>query len=417
MVDVTYPPPTVSGGLDWSRSPEWVFSFLIAGVGMLEVTEDNLRDEKSQRLYPQMAVTLPERLRAIRTQIRSVYLEPTKSPWVIGFSGGKDSTVLLQLVIEAIQSVSPDERRREVYVVCNDTLVESPVFQSYVIGTLDLVQQGLEALGLPVRVVTTRPKVSETFWVNLLGKGYPAPNRSFRWCTDRMKVRPTTEYIKSQIAENGDVVLLLGIRRSESAERAKNIGRREAGADGALLKPHDDLKGCFVYTPIVDLTTDDVWVSLVENRPPWGGRHNKLFEMYQSAAEGECPFVMSDQEVASCGSGSARFGCWTCTVVEKDRSLDAMANSGFDQLVPLARYRALLKETSENPECRSKVRRNGQPGLGPLTLPARQMLLEELLRTQEECGVELISSDEIRLIQEQWEQDKYTSLLREISIA
>lgn len=364
-----------------------------------------------------MSLNLPDRIRAIRTQIRNVYLEPTKSPWVIGFSGGKDSTILLQLVIEAVQSISPDERRRDVYIVCNDTLVESPVFQRYVDGTLELVRHGMETLGLPVRVVTTRPKVSETFWVNLLGKGYPAPNRSFRWCTDRMKVRPTTEFIKNRVAEDGNVVLLLGIRRSESAERAKNVGRREAGSDGALLKPHDDLKGCYVYTPIVDLTTDDVWVSLVENRPPWGGRHNQLFEMYQSAAEGECPFVMSDQEVASCGSGSARFGCWTCTVVEKDRSLDAMASSGFDELIPLAKYRTLLKETSENPEYRSKVRRNGQPGLGPITLAAREMLLLDLLQTQEECGVELISEDEIRLIREQWEQDKYTSILRDITVA
>ena len=386
-------------------------------VGTRDVTGDNRADDLTPQILSAMALTLLERLRAIRTQIRSVYLEPTKSPWVIGFSGGKDSTLLLQLVVEAIQSISPDDRRRPVHVVCNDTLVESPIFQRYVDGTLAMVQQGLETLGLPISVVTTRPKVSETFWVNLLGKGYPAPNRSFRWCTDRMKVRPTTEYIKSRIAENGDVVLLLGIRRSESAERAKNIGRREAHADGALLKPHDDLRGCYVYAPIVELTTDDVWVSLVENRPPWGGRHNKLFEMYQSAAEGECPFVVSEQEVASCGSGSPRFGCWTCTVVEKDRSLDAMAVAGFEQLLPLAKYRTLLKETSENPECRSKVRRNGQPGLGPLTILARETLLVELLQTQEECGMELISADEIRLIREQWEQDKYTAILRNITVA
>ena len=346
-----------------------------------------------------------------------MYLQPTQSPWVVGFSGGKDSTILLQLVIEAIQRVPPDERRRDVYVVCNDTLVESPIFQRYVESTLEVIRQGLDALALPVTVVTTRPKLSESFWVNLLGKGYPAPNRSFRWCTDRMKIRPTTEFIKSRVAEDGDVVLLLGIRRSESAERAKNIGRRETTADGALLKPHDDLKGCYVYAPIVDLTTDDVWVSLVENRPPWGGKHNQLFEMYQSAADGECPFVLADKEVASCGSGSARFGCWTCTVVDKDRSLDAMASSGFDELVPLAKFRNLLKETSENPDHRSKVRRNGQPGLGPLTLEAREMLLAELVRTQEECGADLIAADEIRLIHEQWEQDRYTSILRGISVA
>ena len=95
-----------------------------------------------------------------------MYLQPTQSPWVVGFSGGKDSTILLQLVIEAIQRVPPDERRRDVYVVCNDTLVESPIFQRYVESTLEVIRQGLDALALPVTVVTTRPKLSESFWVN-----------------------------------------------------------------------------------------------------------------------------------------------------------------------------------------------------------------------------------------------------------
>jgi DNA sulfur modification protein DndC len=348
--------------------------------------------------------------------MRSVYLQNGSIPWVIGFSGGKDSTVLLQLVIEAVQSISPDERKRDIYVVCNDTLVESPVFQRYVESTLEKVKQGLEVTGLPIKVITTKPKTSDTFWVNLLGRGYPAPNRSFRWCTDRMKIRPTTEFIKRCISENGEVVLLLGVRKSESSQRAKNLAKREIEADGSLLKPHDDLKGCLVYTPIIDLTTDDIWVTLVENRPPWGSKHNDLFEMYNSASDGECPFVMSDQETASCGSGSARFGCWTCTVVEKDKSLDTMAEAGFNELLPLAKFRSLLKETSENPDYRSKIRRNGQPGLGPLTIEARKMLMNELVITQSDCGADLISNDEIRFIEEQWEKDKFTNLLRDISI-
>lgn len=363
-----------------------------------------------------MSISLTFRLRAIRAQIRTIYLQEDLKPWVIGFSGGKDSTVLLQLVIEAIQSISPDERKREVYVVCNDTLVESPVFQRYVDSTLAKVRNGLEIARLPIKVISTNPKSNDTFWVNLLGRGYPAPNRSFRWCTDRMKVRPTTEFIKNCISVNGEVILLLGVRKSESIERAKNLAKRELEANGSLLKPHDDLKGCLVYTPIIDLTTDDIWVTLVENRPPWGGKHNDLFEMYNSASDGECPFVLSDQETASCGSGSARFGCWTCTVVEKDKSLDTMVESGFDELLPLAKYRTLIKETSENPDCRSKIRRNGQPGLGPLTIDARKMLLNELLKTQEQCGAELISNEEVRMINEQWEKDKFTTLLRDISV-
>jgi DNA sulfur modification protein DndC len=360
---------------------------------------------------------LQQKLRAIRSQIRDQYRFQPPMPWIIGFSGGKDSTLLAQLVVEAILGIAPEERTRQVYLVCNDTLVESPLFQRYVVASLDKLREGLETLSIPLSVVTTKPKESETFWVNMLGRGYPAPNRSFRWCTDRMKVRPTSEFIKSCVSQTGEVVLLLGVRRNESAERAKNIQRREVAAQGSLLKPHDDLKGCQIYCPIQELTTDDVWVALLENRPPWGGKHSDLFQLYRDASDGECPFVLGDADVASCGSSSARFGCWTCTVVEKDRSLEALAGAGYTDLQPLVDFRTRLKSVSENPEYRSKTRRNGQPGLGPLTVEARELLLAELLAIQEQCGLKLISDGEERLVREQWVKDEYTSLVRGMSFA
>lgn len=364
-----------------------------------------------------MTMDLQQKLRAIKSEIRDQYRTQGPMPWIIGFSGGKDSTLLAQLVIEAILGVAPAERTRPVYLICNDTLVESPLFQRYVDASLDRLREGLENLSLPISVVTTRPKESETFWVNMLGRGYPAPNRSFRWCTDRMKIRPTSEFIKSLVNQNGAAVLLLGVRKNESAERAKNMQRRESASPGTLLKPHDDLKGCLIYCPIIDLSTDDVWVSLIENRPPWGGKHSDLFQLYRDASDGECPFVLGDAEVASCGSSSARFGCWTCTVVEKDRSLEALAGAGYEDLMPLVEFRARLKHVSEDPESRCKTRRNGQPGLGPLTVEARQGLLAELLSIQKRCALQLISDGEVRLIREQWVKDEYTSLVRAIEVA
>ena len=317
-------------------------------------------------------------------------------------------------MVECLLSISPDERRRPVYLLSNDTLVESPVFQTFVDKLLNELRESLTVLRLPMEVVKTTPLAEESFWVNLLGRGYPAPNRMFRWCTDRMKIRPTSRFIREQVSKNGEAILLLGVRRSESASRARNLVKHDAASDGRL-SPHTDFKGCFVFTPIKDLATDEVWLTLLSSRPPWGGTYRDVVTLYKNALGGECPFVMSTDDAPSCGTSSARFGCWTCTVIEKDNSLESLINAGHEHLEPLADFRRRLKEVSDNPEHRSKVRRNGQPGLGPLTLETRKILLNELLNAQAEVGTELISNTEIRLIREQWTLDETEGILRELS--
>lgn len=353
------------------------------------------------------------KLKAIRRELRDEYLAPHDHPWIIGFSGGKDSTLLLHFVLEAIRTIAPDERRRPVYIVSNNTLVESPVFQEFVDKLLDRLEESLEGLNVPLKVVRTHPVPEESFWVNLLGKGYPAPNRTFRWCTDRMKIRPTSRFIREIVADSGEAILLLGVRRAESSTRAGNIKRHE-GNEGGRLSPHPDHQGVAIFSPIKDLTNDEVWITLINSRPPWGGTYQELVRLYKDGST-ECPFVMNTGDAPSCGSSSTRFGCWTCTVVEKDKSLAAMIDAGHEHLEPLAAFRDRLRQVSGSPDHRSKVRRNGQPGLGPLTLDARRMLLGELLSLQAETGQPLISDHEVRLIREQWEKDQTQEVLWEIN--
>ena len=362
---------------------------------------------------PSLAENLPVKLRAIRKDLREEYLETHEKPWVIGFSGGKDSTILAHLVVECLLSISPEDRKRPVYLVSNDTRVESPVYQSFVDKTLAMLEENVPELRIPVSVIRTQPVVEETFWANLLGKGYPAPNRTFRWCTDRMKIRPTSRFIRHIVSDSGEAILLLGVRRDESAARAQNIAKHHAG-DHSRLSPHSDHKGCWVFSPIKDLTTDEVWIFLLNSRPPWGGDYAQLASLYRDAAGGECPFVTSEDDAPSCGSSSTRFGCWTCTVVEKDNSIESMIASGHGHLEPLMRFRNRLKAVSENPDYRSKVRRNGEPGLGPLTFEAREMLLNELLALQQETGEPLISELEVRLIREQWATDHSDVVLKQL---
>jgi DNA sulfur modification protein DndC len=363
-------------------------------------------------LPPKPVETLPKRLTSIRREIRKEYSNGDGRPWIVGFSGGKDSTLVLQLVFEAIQQCPPSERNRTVFVVSNDTLVESPVLQNFVDKVLEQLRVAVEALELPVEVHQTTPDPEASFWVNLLGKGYPAPNRNFRWCTDRMKIRPTMNFITERVQKDGEVVLLLGVRRAESAARARVIKRYSDGE--SIYNRHNDVMGCWVYRPIVELTTEEVWLALLSSQPPWGSSHRDLVTLYRNAQGGECPFVMSKEDSPSCGSSSPRFGCWTCTVVEKDRSLEALIDSGFEELFPLYEFRDRIKEVSATPKFRSKTRRDGRHGLGPLTIPARKMLLHELLEIQDEVGIPLISAEEVHLVESWWQQDEMTKAIRRV---
>jgi len=346
--------------------------------------------------------SLNERTEAIKAEIKDEYRQAHNKPWIIGFSGGKDSTLMLHLVVESLLELSFSDRSRPVHVVANDTLVESPIVQTYVDSTLRSLAESLKRLQLPIDVVKTTPDVDHSFWVNLIGRGYPAPTRMFRWCTDRMKIRPTTAYIRNQVSGNGEVILLLGVRRSESSARAKSARRYD---NGCRLNRHNDIQGCLVFRPILELDTESVWEFLMTTDPPWDGTHRDLVRLYRDAAGGECPVVLDPDAAPSCGSSSIRFGCWTCTVVEKDRSFRSAMEKGFEHLEPMADFRDWLKQYCYEESNRMKQRRNGTNGIGPLTFEARRTVLDRLLLLQDKVAQDLISGAEVRRIKEIWRED------------
>lgn len=349
-------------------------------------------------------MNLADAIHAIRAEIQSEYLSTAQSyPWIVGFSAGKDSTVLLQLVLEAVLDLAPDERKRPIHILLNDTLVESPIYQEHIDLVLNRLQAAIPALGIPCKVHRAVPDLDQTFWVNLIGRGYPSPNRQFRWCTDRMKIAPTNNYIKSVVSENGQVILLLGVRRDESSSRAQSINRYNPAE--THLNPHNSLAGCLVYRPIVDLSTNDLWTFLLQSPPPWGGSHRALVTLYRNLSSGECPLVLDSTDAPSCGSNSYRFGCWTCTVVEKDRSMAAQIDSGHEWLEPLMAFRDYLYEIRNNLAYRDDERRNGQQGIGPFTMAARKEILARLIEVQNEVGKKLITDAELCRIREIWSND------------
>ena len=346
----------------------------------------------------------------IRAELLDEYRQNHDSPWIIGYSGGKDSTLVAHFVFEMLMRLPPSQRKREVHMVANDTLVESPLVVQHIKDSIREIGNAAQAFGLPVATRITKPAADQSFWVNLIGRGYPSPNRNFRWCTDRMKISPTSRYIKSLVDDAGQVILLLGVRRSESATRSASVRRYD---NGERLNRHNDLVGCMVFRPIVELSTDDVWEFLAMHESPWGGSHLKLIGLYRDASGGECPVVTQKSDAPSCGTTSSRFGCWTCTVVEKDRSLEGFVESGFTEFGPLLDFRDWLASIRNDKSRRQARRRDGRITItdggtfvpGPFTLEARNEILEKLRKLEKETAQDLITEEETGMIHEIWAQE------------
>ncbi len=161
-----------------------------------------------------------EDISRIENEILDQYVnDDNPRPWIVAFSGGKDSTTVLQLVWNSVYKLEPELRKRDIHVVCNNTLVENPTILEYVKKQLELIRYEAVKQSMPINVQHTIPVLNNTFWVNLIGRGYATPNTLFRWCTERLKIKPTTKYIQDKISRYGEVIILLGTRRAESNVR------------------------------------------------------------------------------------------------------------------------------------------------------------------------------------------------------
>ena len=349
-------------------------------------------------------------------EIRNVYQSDDR-PWMIGYSGGKDSTTVVELVYKMLLTLPDWQRNKNVYIVSSDTLIENPLIKIYLSKMNQMLGEAAKRDGLPIKSTMVTPPPNNSFWANVIGRGFPTPrmNGTFRWCTDRLKINPSADYIREIIKNEGqEVVVLLGVRKAESIARKRRIEGRELA--NRLLNRHETIQDAYVYNPIVELTTEDVWDVLLDldgGKTPWGSNNNELVSLYADADSGECPFagIQAGGQTQSCGN--SRFGCWVCTVVKEDKSLNGFIKSGHRELIPLAKFRTWLMSIRDDEDKREKKRRNGtvyetrtgEMGYGPFTWEARQLILKELLKTQEEMGYELITVEELKAIDEIWDAE------------
>ena len=359
------------------------------------------------------------RIEHIIEEITDQYLEQDRynRPWIIGFSGGKDSTVLLTLVWIAMNRLKEQGTplNRHVYVVCNDTMVENPVIEEYVINVLDKIDRAAKEQKMPISVTRTTPTIEDSFWCCVIGKGYPVPNNSFRFCTEKMKIKPTSQFITDQVSYDGEAIVLVGTRLTESQARERSIKRHEI--KGHRLSKHPLNPNTFTYAPIKELMLEEVWWIINALPSPWGFDNKILFDIYRdaSADDYECPTVVTDDSHRSCGQ--SRFGCWICTVVKEDKSMSSLINSGVVWMKPLLDFRNRLVENRNVSELRCDTRRNGQRAvdetghnMGNYTMKYRIQLLRELLTIQKEtqdyrASIDLITNQELIAIQVLWYRD------------
>jgi len=199
------------------------------------------------------------------------------------------------------------------------------------------------------------------------------------------------------------------------------------------LTPNASLQNSLVYTPIENWSNDDVWMYLMQVKNPWGYNNKDLLTMYRGAtADGECPLVI-DTNTPSCGN--SRFGCWVCTLVDEDKSMQAMIQNDLEKewMTPLLEIRNELDFRADEARKRDKANRDfrrmsgqvqyfedkdGQGRLirGPYTQSARAHWLKRVLDVQSilrRTGPpkikewDLITLDELEEIRRIWVSEKH----------
>jgi len=366
----------------------------------------------------------------LHEEIRNLYAADDV-PWIIGYSGGKDSTATVQLTWNAIAELPSDQRKKTVYVISTDTLVENPVVAEWVHSSMGAIEDAANSQNMPFMQKMLYPSVDESFWVNLIGRGYPAPRPRFRWCTERLKIKPSNRFISEIVTQNGEAILCIGARKAESIARARVLERTSRYRVRDRLSPSATLPGCSIYTPVEDWTNDDIWFYLNNVKNPWGTSNKELMGLYAGAtADGECPLVV-DSSTRSCGD--SRFGCWVCTLVDKDKSMTAMIHNDVDKywLKPLLNLRNDIDfrnnehaedEDSSDSHLRDyrrmtghiQIMESGKPVPGPYTQQSRQMWLSKLLTAQVDVRrlsskpkLTIITLEELQEIRRIWVIDKH----------
>ncbi len=236
--------------------------------------------------------------------------------WSIGFSGGKDSSVVVDIAIRFLINkcnIRRNDRKRcpeKVVIVYSDTLLEPPPLNNYARNVVNAINKLAEQENLPIKAVIASPRLTDQDLVEMvIGRGYPAPSPRFRWCTDRWKIRPTKLILQKLFGSwsRNELAVITGIRGDEAAHRRN----RAVFTCICPLKMTDSVGG-IAYAPLINWSVNDVWRYIEQFEPVWGKPSWKyLRKLYGNNIDG------------------LRMGCWVCTLIEDDQGWKELVKRGF----------------------------------------------------------------------------------------
>lgn len=311
---------------------------------------------------------------------------PDHDHWVFAWSGGKDSTATLTLVLYLLAAGKLAAPKR-ITVLYADTRQELPPLAIAAQEVMDCLAER----GIAFRVV--RAPLDKRFMPYILGRRVPPPNNNtLRWCTRQIKVDPMTAAIAETLGD-GTALVITGVRQGESAIRDRRI-EMSCSKDGAecgqgwyqqVLPESKGVRGRIAtLAPILHWRVCHVWEWLRH----WAPR----------AEFGEWPTEI----IADAYGGdeaeeiNARTGCIGCPLAQEEKALEAILSMPrWHWLAPLRELKPLYRELREP---RRRLRKSGAETrkdgtlaanpqrMGPLTLEAREWALAEILRIQAECN-------------------------------
>jgi DNA sulfur modification protein DndC len=330
---------------------------------------------------------------------------PLHEHWAIAWSMGKDSTTVLTLVVQLIETnqIKPP---KSLTVLCADTRLElTPLWLAANEITSKLKQKNIE-----VKIVMA--PLDDRFLVYILGRGVPPPSNTFRWCTGQIKVEPMEAALKNLFEKVQQKILMItGVRQGESAIRDGRIAM-SCGKDGAECGQgwyqtglNNDI--CSTLAPILHWRVCTIWDWL------------KIFAPSKKYGEWPTSILADAYGGDEAEEINARTGCIGCPLAQKDKALTAVIEmQQWSYLKPLLRLKLIYREM-RRPEYRlrkdGEVNKDGslsknQQRLGPLTIEARLNFLEEILSIQKEVNdsaaksnrpfIDILNSEEENRIRE-----------------
>lgn len=356
-------------------------------------------------LFEDMRTTLPE---AIDLTVQSLQAYgPQHEHWAIAYSGGKDSTATLTLIMHLIET-GRVPAPKSLTVCYADTRME---LIPLAFAATRIMEQ-LRARGVDVRIAMA--PMDLRMMVYILGRGVPPPSNSFRWCTRQIKVEPMQSVLADLLEKvPGTILMLTGVRIGESAARDARIAV-SCGKDGAecgqgwyqeVLPDAAGIRGRIAtLAPILHWRVCQVWDWLMFEAPALGWATTDVADAYGGDEAEEV---------------NARTGCIGCPLASRDLALETVLKSPrWSYLRPLADLKPLVYRELRKPKWRLRKTGMDDAGniaagknkqrMGPITLDGRRMALERVLDIQGRCNeaadrldrprVDLLNAEEVARI-------------------